>query len=46
MDSITSLPSQAYDYVYGNYGTVGLIIVGVAAVVMLVAIATWFDRRK
>ncbi|MBO0699114.1 MAG: hypothetical protein J2P46_12025 [Zavarzinella sp.] len=46
MDSITSYPDKAYDYVYGNYGTVGLIVIGVAFVVAVVSLFIWLDRSK
>ena len=46
MTNLTSLPGQAYDYVYGNFGNVGLIIAGVVLVVGIVAALVWFDRRK
>lgn len=46
MDKITSFPGQAYDYIYGNYGTVGVIIAGVVIVVFVVGVLVWFDRRK
>lgn len=46
MSNLTSLPGQAYDYVYGNFGNVGLIITGVVIVVGIVAALVWFDRRK
>jgi hypothetical protein len=46
MDRISSYPSQAYDYVNGNYGTVGLIVAGVLIVVAVISIMVWFDRRK
>lgn len=46
MDQILSMPGQAYDYVYGQHGTVGLIVVGVMIVVAVVSVLIWFDRRK
>jgi hypothetical protein len=46
MDEILSKPGQIYDYIYGNYGTVGLIVSGVMIVVAIVSICIWFDRRK
>jgi len=46
MDQILSYPGQAYDYVYGNYGTVGLIIAGLLIVVTVVSVMVWFDRRR
>jgi hypothetical protein len=46
MEKISGYPDQAYDYIYGNYGTVGLIVVGVALVVAVVGIFIWFDRSK
>jgi hypothetical protein len=46
MDQIISLPGQAYDYVYGHYGTIGLIIAGLLIVVTIVSVMVWFDRRK
>jgi hypothetical protein len=32
--------------VYGQYGTVGVIIAGVGIVVAIVSVLVWFDRRK
>ena len=46
MSNLTSLPGQAYDFVYGSYGSVGLIVAGVALVVAIVSVLVWFDRRK
>ena len=46
MDQITSFPGFAYDYIHGNYGTVGLIVAGVGIVVAIVGVFIWFDRRK
>ena len=46
MDSISAYPDQAYNYIYGNYGTVGLIVVGVALVVAVVSIFIWIDRSQ
>jgi hypothetical protein len=46
MSDITSAPGQAYDYIYGHYGTVGLIVAGVAIVVAIVGLFIWFDRRR
>ena len=46
MDQITSFPGYAYDYIYGNYGTVGMIVTGVGIVVAIVGVFIWFDRRK
>jgi hypothetical protein len=46
MDKFTSMPGQAYDYVYFHYGTVGLIVCGVGIVVAIVGVFIWFDRSK
>lgn len=46
MDSIIAFPGRAYDYVQGQYGTVGLIVVGVMIVVAIVGFFVWLDRRK
>lgn len=46
MERVTAWPGEAYDYVYGNYGTLGLIVVGLAVVVAIVAVFVWLDRRK
>jgi hypothetical protein len=46
MNNLTSLPGQAYDYVYGSYGNVGLIVGGVVVVVAIVSVLVWLDRRK
>lgn len=46
MDSIFSYPEQAYDYVNGRYGTIGLIVAGLLIVVAAVGVFIWLDRRK
>jgi hypothetical protein len=46
MSNLFSLPGQAYDYVYGNFGSIGLMIAGVVIVVGIVGALVWFDRRK
>ena len=46
MEKLSSYPDKAYDYVYGNYGTVGLIICGVGVVVAVICIFIWLDRSK
>ena len=46
MDTIISIPGRAFDYVNGQYGTVGLIVIGLMVVVGIVGVLTWFDRRK
>ncbi len=46
MDQITSFPGDAYDYIHGNYGTIGLIVAGVCLVVAMVSVFIWLDRRK
>ncbi|HJZ92189.1 MAG TPA: hypothetical protein VKE40_15040 [Gemmataceae bacterium] len=46
MNEITAMPGKAYDYINGHFGTVGLIVTGVAIVVLIVSILIWFDRRK
>lgn len=46
MQTFTSLPGQAYDYVYGNFGNVGLIVAGVVIVVAVVSVFIFLDRRK
>jgi hypothetical protein len=46
MDNLTKYPGQAYDYIYGHYGTVGLIVAGVMIVVGVISIFVWLDRRK
>jgi hypothetical protein len=46
MNSISNYPAQAYDYVYGNYGTVGLIVAGVGLVVAVISLMVWFDRAR
>ena len=46
MDTIISIPGRAFDYVNGQYGTVGLIVIGLIVVVGIVGVLTWFDRRK
>jgi hypothetical protein len=46
MQSITAIPSQAYDYIHGNFGLTGLIFAGVMIVVAIVAVMIWYDRRR
>ena len=46
MEKLAALPERIYDYVYGNYGTVGLIAIGLVIVVCIVGIFVWLDRRK
>jgi hypothetical protein len=46
MQRFTSAPDRAYDYVYSNYGTVGLIVCGVAVVVAVVSLLIWYDRTR
>ena len=46
MNSVTNYPAQAYDYVYGQFGTVGLIVAGVGLVVGAISCMVWFDRRR
>jgi hypothetical protein len=46
MDELVAMPGKAYDYVYGQYGTVGLIVTGVVIVVAIVSVMVWLDRRK
>jgi hypothetical protein len=46
MDKIAAMPGKAYDYIYGQFGTVGLIVTGVAIVIAIVSVLIWFDRRK
>jgi hypothetical protein len=46
MDKYSQMPGQAYDYIYNNYGTPGLIVAGVAIVLAVVGVFIWLDRRK
>ena len=46
MDSVLEIPSQAYDYINGQFGTTGLIFAGVMIVVGIVAVMIWYDRRR
>ena len=46
MNKFASYPEQAYDYIYGHYGMIGLIVAGVGIVVAGVSLMIWFDRRK
>lgn len=46
MDQIITFPEQAYDYINGNYGIIGLIVAGVGIVVAIVGVFIWLDRRK
>jgi hypothetical protein len=46
MNSVLNYPGQAYDYVYGHYGLIGVIVAGVGIVVGFVAILVYMDRRR
>lgn len=46
MDDILSLPTRAYNYINIQYGTIGLIVVGLLIAVAIVGAFIWFDRRK
>jgi hypothetical protein len=46
MRSFSTYPEKAYDYVYYTYGTVGLIVCGVAFVVAIVSLLIWYDRTR
>ncbi|HKB03199.1 MAG TPA: hypothetical protein VKD90_13315 [Gemmataceae bacterium] len=46
MDQISSFPGKMYDYIYGQYGTVGLIVAGVVIVIAIISVMIWLDRRK
>jgi hypothetical protein len=46
MNSIGKYPEQIYDYIYGNYGMIGLIVAGVGVVVAFISVMVWFDRRR
>jgi hypothetical protein len=46
MDDILSIPSRAYHYVNNQYGTIGLIVVGLLITVAIVGVFVWWDRRK
>jgi hypothetical protein len=46
MESLLSFPADAYDYVKFNYGFIGLLVGGLALVMLALTIYFWFDRRK
>ena len=46
MNSVLSYPGQAYDYIHGQFGLIGVIIAGVVMVVGFVSLLIWGDRRK
>ena len=46
MNSVSDYPSQAYDYIYANFGLTGLIVAGVGIVVAGVSMMVWFDRAR
>jgi hypothetical protein len=46
MNHFASYPELAYDHIYRNYGTIGLIIAGIVIVVGVLSVFFWFDRRK
>lgn len=46
MDSLTSAPGQAYDYVYGQFGMVGVIAAGLLLFVGGLSVLFWYDRRR
>ena len=46
MNSITSYPSQAYDYVYGQFGLTGLIGLIVTTVILIVSVLSNLDLNS
>ncbi|WP_020470539.1 hypothetical protein [Zavarzinella formosa] len=46
MDDIVALPGRAFRYVDAQYGTIGLMVVGLMIVVAVIGIFIWLDRRK
>jgi hypothetical protein len=46
MDRLTSSPGNAYDYVYSNFGMIGVIVAGLLVVVGAISVVFYFDRRK
>jgi len=46
MDELLSYPVNAYNYVYGQYGTIGVIVSALMITVGLIGIFIWNDRRK
>jgi hypothetical protein len=43
---ILRLPTQLYDHLHATYGWFGVAFSGVGAVLLIVAVLIWFDRRK
>jgi hypothetical protein len=39
-------PNQIYNYLYGTYGTVGLMFGGIFCVMLVICIFIALDRRK
>jgi hypothetical protein len=46
MDSLSSAPGNAYDYIYGQFGMIGVIVAGLVLLVSCLTVVFWFDRRK
>jgi len=46
MDELLSYPGQAYEYINGQYGFVGVIFAGLVLVMSGMGLFIWLDRRK
>lgn len=46
VNEILELPIQAYDWVYGNYGFIGVMVALLLVVLTIFGTFVWFDRRK
>jgi hypothetical protein len=43
---ILRIPGQIYDHIYGSYGWFGVAFAALGVVLLIIAVLTWFDRRK
>lgn len=46
MNEILHYPAYAYDWIYGNYGTVGLIFTALMLIYMFLFCWHWYEGRK
>ncbi len=46
MDRLTSAPGNAYDYIHGQFGMIGVIAAALILLVGGLSVLFYFDRRK
>ena len=46
MDSILKFPSRTYDYVYGHYGSIGVLFGALILIMFFLSVYFYFDRRR